>query len=72
MGEVVKVHYMPAHPEFAEIDSFPSLWRPLLFASLFDGLICFIGIFIIMKQARSSSPFASATSTNVNLKEFIK
>lgn len=64
VGEAVKVRYMSAHPEFAEIDSFPSLWRPLLFASLFDGLICFIGVLILMKQARSLSETAARHSSH--------
>lgn len=63
VDEVVKVRYMPDHPEFAEIDSLPSLWRPLLSGSLFSGSICFIGVLILIKQARSRSPL---TSTNVN------
>lgn len=61
LKEVVKVSYMSAHPEYAEIVSWRSLWRSLLFGSLFDGLVCFLGIFIMVKQSRKSSPSPNRT-----------
>jgi len=50
--DLVKVRYMSAHPEFAEIDSWGSLWMPLLFGTIFDGLICFAGVFLIRRLSK--------------------
>lgn len=47
VDDIVKVRYMPTHPEFAEIDSWRSLWRPLFFGIIFAGLICFAGVLLI-------------------------
>jgi Protein of unknown function (DUF3592) len=49
VGQTVPVRYMPANPGFAEIDSWKSLWRPLLLGSLFAWGLCAGGIFLILK-----------------------
>ena len=52
VGKTVNVRYMPAHPGFAEVDSWPSLWRPMLLGSLFDWGVCAAGIVLILKVSR--------------------
>jgi hypothetical protein len=49
VGQAVGVRYMPANPGFAEVDSWISLWRPLLLGSLFDWALCAGGLFLILR-----------------------
>jgi hypothetical protein len=58
VGQTVAVRYMPAHPGFAEVDSWPSLWRPLLLGSLFDWGLCAGGILLIRRFGFGRRPAA--------------
>jgi hypothetical protein len=49
LGQTVPVRYMAANPGFAEVDSWISLWRPLLLGSLFAWGLCAGGIFLIRR-----------------------
>ena len=49
VGQSVNVRYMPAEPGFAEIDSWLSLWRPMLLGSLFDWSLCVGGALLIRR-----------------------
>ncbi len=52
VGQTVNVRYMSANPGFAEVDSWLSLWRPMLFGSLFDWSVCIGGVLLILKFGR--------------------
>ncbi len=49
VGQSVDVRYMPANPGFAEVDSWLSLWRPMLLGSLFDWGVLAGGVFLVLK-----------------------
>lgn len=49
VGQPVSVRYMPAHPGFAEVDSWLSLWRPMLIGSIFDWSLCIGGLLLIRR-----------------------
>jgi hypothetical protein len=49
VGQKVNVRYMPANPGFAEVDSWLSLWRPMLLGSLFDWGVCGVGLILILR-----------------------
>ncbi len=52
VGQTVPVRYTPAHPGFAEVDSWLSLWRPMLLGSLFDWAVCAAGLLLVLKVSR--------------------
>ena len=49
VGQKVNVRYMTANPHFAEVDSWLSLWRPMLMGSLFDWGVCILGLVLILR-----------------------
>lgn len=55
-GQRVPIRYLRSNPAFAEVDSWLSLWRPLLIGALFDGSVFVGGAFIVYRHRRVRAP----------------